>query len=259
MCLTFKYYVRTLQLIFAYFYKCQAWHRLLYIWYLPCIVSLCGGNSGDIQNWFGKKRRPWCARCRGHDSITLWCNYQSLLSGWTVSLTLRQTSMYIITFGLKKKPFRGLNIILTRPNVRLLYTADIVFTDRILFIILTKAWIKITVLRKFVVLLHILHLLWIWIRSLLKRKLKSPTCRARLSPLLRGCSGPIHFSTHSSGRTRFQCLFWPCYNSTEFFSDSFSWQNQSVFVCDRVYNRPPYSTFYHLAKTHAQLMPPNTG
>lgn len=92
------------------------------------------------------------------------------------------------------------------------------------------------------VLLHILHLLWIWIRSLLKRKLKSPTCRARLSPLLRGCSGPIHFSTHSSGRTRFQCLFWPCYNSTEFFSDSFSWQNQSVFVCDRVYNRPPYST-----------------
>lgn len=37
----------------------------------------------------------------------LWCNYQSLLSGWTVSLTLRQTSMYIITFGLKKKTLPG--------------------------------------------------------------------------------------------------------------------------------------------------------
>lgn len=58
-------------------------------------------------------------------------------------------------------------------------------------------------------------------KELSKRKLKSPTCRARLSPLLRGCSGPILFSTHSSGRTRFQCLFWPCYNSTEFFSDFF--------------------------------------
>lgn len=119
-------------------------HDYDYIWYLPCIVSLCGGNSGDIQNLFGKKRRPWWARCRGQDSITLWCNYQSLLSGWTVSLTPRQTSMYIITCGFKKNsPFRGLNIIL-RPNDFIL---QILFSP-IVFIILTKAWIQMTVLRK---------------------------------------------------------------------------------------------------------------
>lgn len=114
LCLTFKYSVRTVQLISLTSTSIK--HDTDYIWYLPCIVSLCGGNSGDIQNWFGLKRRPWRARCRGQDSIMLWCNYQSLLSGWTVSLTLRQTSMYIVTYGLKKFPFRGLNIILTRPT-----------------------------------------------------------------------------------------------------------------------------------------------
>lgn len=81
-----------------------------YMWYLSCIDSLCGENSDNILCWFWMKRRR--TRCRSQYRMTMWWSgNKSLFFGWTASITFRQTSVYIFTYGLPL-PLVGLNIFL---------------------------------------------------------------------------------------------------------------------------------------------------